>query len=102
MKRKLRYHSLAQRDFVNAAVWSQAQWGTQMTRRYLDEIETQIGRIVENPMLGSDAELPRPGLRKILAGRHTIFYMADEHEVQIVRIMGQQQDHIGAAGLRHR
>ena len=100
MKRKLWYHSLAQRDFVGAAVWSDAQWGTRMTRRYLDTIEAQVQRIVENPKLGSDAELPRPGLRKILAGRHTIFYMADEHEVQIVRIMGQQQDHWNAQALR--
>ena len=100
MRRKLWYHSLAQRDFVNAAAWSQAQWGVRLTRRYLDAIEVQIERIVENPMLGSDAELPRPGLRKISVGRHTIFYTADEREVQIVRIMGQQQDHWSALGLR--
>jgi toxin ParE1/3/4 len=100
MKRSLRYHSLAQRDFVNAAAWSQAQWGAKMTRRYLDEIERQIRRIVENPMLGPDAELPRPGLRKIAAGRHMIFYMTDDHEVQIVRIMGLQQDFMNASGLR--
>ena len=100
MKSSLRYHSLAQRDFVGVAAWSQAQWGAIMTRRYLDEIERQIIRIVDNPMLGSDAELPRPGLRKIAAGRHTIFYVASESEVQIVRIMVQQQDHRNAAALR--
>ena len=100
MKRSLRYHSLAQRDFVGVAAWSKEQWGAKMTRRYLDEIERQISRIVDNPMLGSDAELPRPGLRKIIAGRHTIFYVASESEVQIVRIMGQQQDHLNAAALR--
>jgi toxin ParE1/3/4 len=100
MKSSLRFHALAQRDFVGAAAWSQAQWGAKMTRRYLDEIERQISRIIENPMLGSDAELPRPGLRKIIAGRHTIFYMASESEVPIVRIMGQLQDHMNAATLR--
>ncbi len=100
MKRKLRYHSLARRDFMGAAEWSQAQWGARQTRRYLEAIEAQIGRIVENPMLVPDAELPRPGLRKVTAGRHTIFYMADDHEVQIVRIMHQQQDHLGGLGLR--
>ena len=70
------------------------------TRRYLDAIEAQIQRIVESPMLGPDAELPRTGLRKITAGRHTIFYLADDREVQIVRIMHQQQDHLGELGLR--
>jgi toxin ParE1/3/4 len=100
MKRNLRYHSLAQRDFVGAAAWSQVQWGAQQTRRYLDAIEAQIQRIVENPMLGADAELPRSGLRKITAGRHIIFYMADAREVVIVRILGQVQDHGNAMGLR--
>ena len=100
MKRKLRYHSLAERDFVGVAAWSQAQWGAQQTRRYLLVIEAQIQRIAENPMLGVDAELARVGLRKIVAGKHTVFYMANDHEVQIVRIMGQQQDFIGTAGLR--
>ena len=100
MSFKLRYHSLAQRDFVTAAAWSHKQWGAQLTRRYLDAIETQIQRIAENPMLGSDAELPRPGLRKIAAGRHAIFYVFDDREVQIVRIMGQHQDHWNTLGLR--
>jgi len=100
MKRKLWYSTLARRDFIGAAEWSQAQWGARQTRRYLSGIEAQIQRIVENPMLGADAELPRPGLRKITAGRHTIFYMADDREVQIVRIMHQQQDHLGGLGLR--
>ena len=100
MKRKLWYHSLAQRDFVKAAAWSQGQWCARMTRRYLDAIEAQIQRIVENPMLGSDAGPPRPGLRKIAAGRHTILKVFDDNEVQIVRILGQQQDHWNALGLR--
>ena len=99
MKRRLRYHSLARRDFVGAAERSQAQWGARQTRRYLDTIEAQIQRIVENPMLGSDAELPHPGLRKITAGRHTIFYLANDREVEIVRIMHRQQDHLGGLGL---
>ena len=74
--------------------------GARMTRHYLDTIEAQIQRIVEDPMLGSDAELPRPGLCKLTVGRQAIFYEADEREVQIVRIIGQQRDHWNAPGLR--
>ena len=68
MKRSLRFHALAQRDFMGAAAWSKAQWGAKMTRRYLDEIERQISRIIENPMLGSDAELPRPAFARLPPG----------------------------------
>ena len=99
MKRKLRYHALAQQDFIATAASSQKLWGARQTRRYLDHIEAQIERIVQNPMLGSDADLPRPGLRKIVAGRHTIFYLTDEGGVLIVRILHQQQDQLGRLGL---
>lgn len=100
MKFKLRYSSLARRDFIAVADWSQAQWGARQTRRYLIAIEAQIQRIVENPMLGAEADLPHPSLRKITAGRHTIFYIASDREVQIVRIMHQLQDHPGGLGLK--
>ena len=99
MKRKLKYHALARRDFVELAEWSRKQWGTAQTRRYLDEIETQLQRLVENPMLGQDAKLPHPGLRRIAAGRYTIFYRANERTVEIVRILHQQTDYIGRLGL---
>jgi toxin ParE1/3/4 len=99
MTRKLRYHSLAQRDFVRAADWSHKQWGTERTRRYLKLIEAEVQRILENPLIAPEADLPRPGIRKATAGRHTIFYTIAGDEVLIVRILGQQQDHQSAAGL---
>ncbi len=100
MNCKLRYSTQARRDFIAVADWSQAQWGAQQTRRYLVAIEVQIQRIVENPMLGAEADLPRPGLRKITAGRNTIFYIANGLEVQIVRIMHQLQDQPGGLGIK--
>ena len=60
MKRKLWYHSLAQRDFVNAAAWSQARWGARLTRRYLDAIEAQIQRIVKNRWWDRTPNYPDP------------------------------------------
>lgn len=67
--------------------WLVKQRGKARTRRYLDEIETQIQRIAENPMLGPAAGLPHAGLRRIIAGRHVIFYIADESTIDIVRIL---------------
>ncbi len=100
MKRKLRYRALARRDFVQIAEWSQGQWGVEQTRRYLGEIEAQLQRLTENPMLGQPAGLPHPGLRKLTAGRHTIFYMASDSVIEVVRILHQQMDHAGRLGLR--
>ena len=92
MKRRLRYHSLARRDFVGIADWSVHQWGKARTRRYLEEIEAQVRLIAENPMVGHDAGLPREGLRRIAAGRHVIFFLADHATVEIVRILHEAMD----------
>lgn len=87
MRRSLRFHALAKRDFAIIGTRSERNWGKARTRAYLLEVERKIQAIVENPMLGHDAGLPRPGLRRISAGRDVIFYTFDEREVQIVRIL---------------
>ena len=87
MTRRLKFHAAAERDFTNIGPRSEREWGKARTRRYLDEIERKMQSIVENPMLGHDAELRRPGLRRISAGRDVIFYTFDDREVQIVRIL---------------
>lgn len=92
MRRKLRFHSSAQRDFTNLASRSEREWGKVRTRRYLDEIERKIQSILENPMLGHDAGLPRAGLRRISAGRDVIFYRFDDQQVEIVRIIHDRMD----------
>lgn len=98
MKRRLRFHSSAQRDFTNLAVRSEREWGKQRTRRYLDEIERKIQSIVENPMLGHDAGLPRPELRRITSGSDVIFYTFDDRQVEIVRIMHERMDFAALLG----
>lgn len=87
MTRSRRFHAAAQRDFTNIGPRSERIWGKARTRAYLNGVERKIEAIVENPMLGHDAELGRPGLRRISAGRDVIFYTFDDREVQIVRIL---------------
>lgn len=92
MTRRLRFHALAKRDFTEIGIRSEREWGKARTGAYLDKIERKIRAIRENPMLGRDAELPRPGLRRISAGRDVIFYTFDERELQIVRILYDRMD----------
>ncbi|WP_374405412.1 type II toxin-antitoxin system RelE/ParE family toxin [Pelagerythrobacter sp.] len=95
MTRQLRYHSTAQRDFTNLADRSERECGNARTRRYLDEIERTIRSIVENPMLGHDAQLPHVDLRRVTAGRDVIFFTFNDREVQIVRILHDRMDFEG-------
>lgn len=92
MTRRLKFNALAQRDFTAIGPRSELAWGKTRTRRYLDELERQTQRIVENPMLGHDAELPRPRLRRITAGRDVIFYKFDDAQLEIVRILYEAMD----------
>jgi toxin ParE1/3/4 len=96
--RRFKFHAKAQRDFVDIGPRSEREWGKARTRRYLDEVERKIAMIVENPMLGHDAELPREGLRRIAAGRDVIFYTFCDDRVEIVRILHDSMDFAARLG----
>lgn len=92
MRRTLRFHAAAERDFIRIGLRSEAAWGKARTRAYLNEVENKIQSIIENPMLGHDAGLARPGLRRISVGHDVIFYSSDDREVEIVRILYDRMD----------
>ena len=92
MTRRIEWHEAARDEFTALGEYSEAHWGAAQAHKYLGRMLDLIDRIADNPMLGRDAELPRPGLRKIRAGSHVIFYTASEDKVEIVRILHESRD----------
>jgi toxin ParE1/3/4 len=92
MTRRIDWHETARNEFRALGEYSEAHWGVARTRKYLDRMLDLIDRVAENPMLGRDAELPRPGLRKIKAGSHVVFYTVSDDRVEVVRILHESRD----------
>jgi toxin ParE1/3/4 len=87
----------AQRDLAGIAAESVAVWGSKQRDLYMADLETRIGRLRDRPELGPPSK-DRPDLRRLIVGRHAVFYRFDDATVQIVRILHQHMDaphHLG-------
>lgn len=92
MTRRIEWHETARDEFMALGEYSETRWGKGRTREYLDRMLDQIDRVANKPMLGRDAELSRPGLRKIRAGSHVVFHTTSAGRVEVVRILHESQD----------
>ena len=92
MIRRIIYRAAARRDISILAEQSEVRWGKRQTRRYLDALEDTIQKLSENPMLGHESGLPRPGLRRMNSGRHAVFYVMADERIEIVRVLHVASD----------
>lgn len=65
-----------------AETWSEAQ-----ADKYVGRLFTAFEQLAENPNLGRDASVVRPGYRQYTTGRHVIFYRPEPAPIDIVRVL---------------
>ena len=95
--RELEFSTPAVRDLENIKIESETTWGRVQRERYIGDLELRIGRLRERPELGPPSR-DRPDLRRLIVGRHAVFYQFDELRIRIVRILHQHMDaprHLG-------
>lgn len=92
MTRQIVFRTAAKRDVAQLAERSEREWGKRRTRRYLDKIEAKIAMLADNPMLGHDAEMSRPNLRRMNSGRHAVFYVVGENRIEAIRVLHVASD----------
>lgn len=85
------FRALARRDIVVQAEHSERRWGKRQTRRYLDELESSIQKLTDNPMRFPEFD-PRPGLRRMNSGRHAVFYLVSDDWIEVVRVLHVASD----------
>jgi toxin ParE1/3/4 len=92
MTRKIRHRAAARADLLSIGSYSDRQWGRMRTRAYLRELHQTIAELARNPMLGAEAGLWPEGVRKKRAGRHLILYLANDRDLEVVRILHERMD----------
>jgi len=90
--RTITYRAAAQADLSAIGTYSDRHWGRARTRAYLRELHKTIRDLARNPLLGPEAGLRPPGVRKKRAGRHVILYLASDREIQIVRVLHERMN----------
>jgi toxin ParE1/3/4 len=89
----------AKDDLKEIARHTQEQWGRQQRDLYLRMLDGCFRRLAANPGQGGDCSEIRAGYRKMIAGRHLIFYRQPSGDsIEIVRILHGRMDietHLG-------
>lgn len=82
----------AKSDLVDIWAETYRQWGDPQADRYLDDINSVLNGLIANPQMGSDSSDLLQGARKLITGRHLVFYEVDRGRIFVIRILRQSMD----------
>jgi toxin ParE1/3/4 len=74
-------------DFSEIAAYTLEAWGPSQTARYLDDLESCLQNLADNPNLGRVCDHILDGLRCMHRGRHVIFYLREARGIVVARIL---------------
>ena len=92
MSRAIRLRPLARTDLQGIWRFTLDQWGAEQAETYAGAIDNEFRKLADNPRLGSDQSSLHPGLRKSTVGSHCIYYLFDDHMIDVVRILHNRRD----------
>ena len=77
-----------------SSIWedTEERWDAQQAETYLAEIRAAIERVAQRPERGRSCDDVREGYLRYAIGNHVIFYIANSHAVDVIRILHQRMD----------
>ncbi|NTV13307.1 MAG: type II toxin-antitoxin system RelE/ParE family toxin [Desulfobulbaceae bacterium] len=85
--------SKAKSDLIEIARYTQERWGREQRNLCLRMLDECFRQLAGKPQQGSDCSEIRAGYRKLLVGRHIIFYRQPTGDsIEIVRILHGRMD----------
>lgn len=83
----------AKSDLIEMARNTQERWGREQRDLYLRMLDECFRQLAAKPLQGCDCSEIRVGYRKLLAGRHLLFYRQPAGDLlEIVRILHGRMD----------
>ena len=90
--RKIRVHALAESDLIDIWQYPCGEWGEIQADKYLDQLDSGIGKLANNPELGMKRDYVRDGYRVLLVGSHAVYYTVTPDTVHIIRVLHGSMD----------
>ena len=90
--RKIHLHALAENDLIGIWQYSVEEWDVAQADKYLDELDSGIRMLADNPELGAKRDYVREGYRVLSINRHAIYYAVTQTTIHIVRVLHGQMD----------
>ncbi len=89
----VRLSAKARADFHDIVVATAEQWGDEQAERYALGLTAAIERLAEHPDRYPVAGPRWPGVWRLRAGRHILFFREAARSVMIIRILHERMDH---------
>lgn len=84
---KYRLTGAADRDLEQLFEYGIDNFGLSKAKSYVDGLIVQFHDIAENPLHYQAVEHIRPGYRRSVYGKHTIYYLISDDCIDIMRIL---------------
>ncbi|MAA64288.1 MAG: plasmid stabilization protein [Alteromonadaceae bacterium] len=82
----------ARDDLAKIYQYGLMEWGEFRSGQYLEKIKSQFWLLVDQINIGVACPDVLPDARKIVVGRHVIFYRQRDDVVQVIRVLHSRQD----------
>jgi toxin ParE1/3/4 len=67
-------------------------WGENQAEEYIQKLSLACSKLSDGLSQEIPVDYVRSGYRKVLVGRHAIFFKRNENEITIIRILHQSMD----------
>lgn len=88
---RIKFRTAASADMRRVARETRAAWGEAQAAEYSAKLRDDIKSLRDFPLRFPEFE-PRPGLRRMNSGRHAVFYLVFDEQIEIVRVMHVASD----------
>jgi toxin ParE1/3/4 len=85
-----RLSAKADEDLSRLYEYGILHYGQERADRYYSGLIERFEELTDNPRLWPSVAHIRPGYRRSVYGRHSIYYRIDPDDIVIVRILGRQ------------
>jgi len=88
----LRLRPAAETDLEAIWTYTERRWGVAQAERYLGDVFSNFERLCLFPELAAERSKFTPPVRIHPSGRHVIVYRIEGDTLEVIRVLGAQQD----------
>ena len=90
--RKIHINELAEGDLIGIWQYSFEEWGAVRADKYLDELDSSIKLLPDNPDLGIKRDYVSDGYRVLFVASHAVYYTVTPTTIHVIRVLHGQMD----------
>ena len=82
----------ARKDLMDIAVYGDENFGVAQSDKYREQLKLHFELLAKQPKLFSAVDYIKPGYRRSVCGKHSVYYQIENNGVEIIRVLGRQDN----------